>query len=366
MKHLAFLLLTLILSLTGCAKEPASKETRQAVAPVVVTQRVKTDADDPAIWLHPTDPSRSLILGTDKGGALFVFDLAGRIIPQKVVWGLKYPNNVDVEYGLLLGGLPADIAVVTERFANKIRVYRLPEMIEIDNGGIEAFEGESARNPKGIALYKRPTDGHIFAIVSRDRGPQDGTYLWQYRLEDDGAGRVKGTKVREFGQWSGLKEAEAIAVDDQLGFVYYSDEKFGIRKYLADPDAPGANEELALFGTADFEIDREGIAIYETDQRNGYLIISDQQANEFQIYRREGEPDNPHHHTLVKTIRLQTDQSDGCDVTCKALNEQFPRGLFVAMSNEGTFHLYSWRDIAGSDLETVPEPVAASAGAGLF
>ena len=40
-----------------------------------------------------------------------------------------------------------------------------------------------------------------------------------------------------------------VAVDDALGFVYYSDERFGIRKYRADPDAPDAATELASFGT---------------------------------------------------------------------------------------------------------------------
>jgi myo-inositol-hexaphosphate 3-phosphohydrolase len=37
-----------------------------------------------AVWVHPTNPSRSLILGTDKAeepnGALYVFDLSGRVV----------------------------------------------------------------------------------------------------------------------------------------------------------------------------------------------------------------------------------------------------------------------------------------------
>ena len=34
-------------------------------------------ADDPAIWIHPTDPAQSMIIGTDKHGGLAVYDLAG-------------------------------------------------------------------------------------------------------------------------------------------------------------------------------------------------------------------------------------------------------------------------------------------------
>lgn len=44
------------------------------------------------------------------------------------------------------------------------------------------------------------------------------------------------TLVRKFGTWSGKKEIESVAVDDELGFIYYSDEGVGVRKYAADPE----------------------------------------------------------------------------------------------------------------------------------
>ena len=78
---------------------------------------------------------------------------------------------------------------------------------------------------------------------------------------DDGTGSVVAKKVREFGQFSGTGEIEAVAVDDELGYVYYSDEGAGVHKYHADPDAPKADEELALFATSGFTEDREGISI---------------------------------------------------------------------------------------------------------
>ncbi|MGH7599381.1 MAG: phytase, partial [bacterium] len=36
------------------------------VNPKMSTSSVIGDADDPAIWVHPADPSKSLIVGTDK------------------------------------------------------------------------------------------------------------------------------------------------------------------------------------------------------------------------------------------------------------------------------------------------------------
>ena len=116
-----------------------------ALSPIVITEETKHDPDDPAIWIHPTDPSQSLIVGTDKNpedGALYVFDLDGKNLPEKTVRPLLRVNNVDIEYGLPLGGEMVDIAVTTERGAKKIRVYSLPDMKEIDNGGIEVFTGE--------------------------------------------------------------------------------------------------------------------------------------------------------------------------------------------------------------------------------
>ena len=332
--------------LASCAGPRVGSEA--TLEPIVVTERVAHDADDPAIWIDPVDPGRSLILGTDKDadGALYVFNLDGKILREKTVRGLKRPNNVDVEYGLLLGGEPTDVAVVTERYANKLRVYRLPGLEEVDGGGIEVFSGESAREPMGVALYRRPRDGAIFAIVGRKSGPTGGGYLWQYRLEDGGGGRVKGTRVRSFGVWSGRKEIEAVAVDDALGYVYYSDEGVGVRKYGADPDAGNAGTELALFATSGFSDDQEGISIYQVDDGTGYILVSDQAAGRFHVFRREGEPGMPHRHPLVKTVRLRVSNSDGSEATSAPLGARFPNGLLVAMSDDGTFHLYSWSDVA--------------------
>jgi 3-phytase len=341
---------------------PAMSTAKWALIPTVITEKTEYDTDDPAIWIHPSDPSQSLIVGTDKNpedGALYVFDLDGNILPEKTVRPLLRVNNVDIEYGLPLGGEMVDIAVTTERGANKIRVYSLPDMKEIDNGGIEVFTGEEGRRalPMGISLYKRQSDGTIYAIVGRKSGPAEG-YLFQYKLEDDGHGNVIGVLVRQFGAYSGLNEIEAIAVDDPLGYVYYSDEGSGVRKYHADPDAEGAGDELAIFanvfGPEGFTRDNEGISIYQINDGTGYILVSDQHANKFRIYTREGEPGDPHNHQFVKSVSVSTNESDGSEVTSAVVNERFPSGLFVAMSDNQTFHYYSWDDIAGDDLVRAP------------
>lgn len=310
-----------------------------ALKPVVVTDTVIEDSDDPAIWINKTDLSKSLIIGTDKSddnGGVYVFDLNGKINRQLSVTGLKRMNNVDIAYGLQLGNTKVDIAVATERGTNSIRVFSLPDMKAIDGGGIEVFKNDTVRAPMGIALYTRPADGKIFAIVSRKSGPAEG-YLQQYLLHDDGNGKVVGDLVRSFGAYSGKKEIESVAVDNELGYVYYSDEQTGIRKYYADPEK--GNTELALFGQGEFAEDNEGISIYKLTDSTGYILVSDQGANRFNIYPREG-----NEHKRIKSIAVSTEESDGSDVTSVSL-PGFEGGLFVAMSTDKTFQYYSWESI---------------------
>lgn len=318
------------------------------VTPVLVTEKVVHDTDDPAIWINPSDSTHVLIIGTDKGGdtgdgGLFAFDLSGKIIDS--VRPLRRPNNVDVAYGLTLNGNLIDVAVCTERMANSIRIFRLPDLEPVDNGGITVFDGEpdSLKDPMGIALYTNLADNKIYAIVGRKSGPRDGTYLWQYLLEDDGNGNVKGTLKRKFGFYSGKKEIESIAVDNELGYVYHSDEMHGIHKSYAHPDS--SNVELALFGTTGFTEDIEGISIYKLQGGTGFIVVSDQQANKFRVFPREGGA-GPHAHEEIAVISTSTFESDGSDVTSRSL-PGFPNGLFVAMSDDKTFQYYRWDDLLG-------------------
>ncbi|WP_410221352.1 phytase [Pedobacter sp.] len=347
------ILSVLLLGATACKGNTQKKLVADTIKPVIITEKVKYDTDDPAIWINKEDPSKSLVIGTDKekNGALYVFDLQGKIKEDLVVRNLQRPNNVDVAYGLVFAGKATDIAITTERMTHNLRIFSLPDMKPVDNGGIPMFEGETGdayRDLMGIAIYTAP-DKKMYAIVGRKNGPTDGSYLWQYLLQDNGKGQVKATLVRKFGNYSGKKEIEAIAVDNENGYIYYSDEQYGVRKYYADP-AKG-NKELALFGTTGFKGDHEGISIFKTGDKTGYILVSDQQANRFQIFTREGETGNPHQHKLVKIVNVAANQSDGSDVVNIPLNGTFKHGLFVVMSDDKTFHYYRWEDIAGKELK---------------
>jgi 3-phytase len=340
------------------APSPLSKAIE--IEPEYATAPLSNDPDDPAIWVHPSDPSRSLILGTMKvaapAGSLIVFGMDGQI--RQVISNIDRPNNVDVEYGMPLAGRRTDIAVVTERLARQLRIFRIDpaEGRLIDLGGIPILEGQAgeAGAPMGIGLYRRARDGAIFAIVAPKEGPRQN-YLWQYQLSDAGGGRVGAKFVRRFGNFSATtvreeNEIEAVAVDDALGYVYYADEADGIHKWHADPDHPDAGRELAHFGRSGYRGDREGIAIYALPDGTGYLVSTDQldEDSEYHVFPREGTAGNPHDHSReIAVLRGGADATDGIEIASTALGRGLPSGVLIAMnSGPRNFLVFRWQDLA--------------------
>ena len=78
------------------------------------------DGDDPAIWIHPTQPDQSRIITTTKsqGGEGFgVFNLQGKLLQHS---SASEPNNVDVIYGLPIGDRTVDLAYAACRGDNTL------------------------------------------------------------------------------------------------------------------------------------------------------------------------------------------------------------------------------------------------------
>lgn len=323
----------------GCQDTIESK--LPAIKPNVITEKTKFDSDDPAIWVNPKNPENSIVFGTDKqtDGAIYAFNLKGEIIEDKTIRNVARPNNVDVEYGFALNdSVQVDVLAYTEREKHQIRLFTVPDMKPIDGGGFKVFENETEldfKSPMGISLYKNKETNKLYAFVSRKTGP-DGSYIHQYEIIVNSKGNPTAQLVREFGSFSGIKEIEAIAVDDKNGFVYYSDEQHCIKQYYADPEK--GNKELACFGQGDFYDDTEGIAILHQANGESLIIVSDQGRGQFNIYN--GESLN-----LEKQVNLSTLETDGCDVVATPLNAVFPNGLFVAMNDNKDFYFYDLNKI---------------------
>ena len=342
------------------ASSSAGSEELPALAPTLATQPVGDDPDDPAIWINAADPARSLVIGTNKmaapSGAIVVFALDGTV--RQTIPGVHRPNNVDVEYGFAVGGRSVDIAVATERLQHRLRVFaidgRAGRIADLSSVPVLVGESGDRSEPMGIALYKRARDGTIFAIVAPKLGAAID-YLWQYRLEADAVGGVTGRLVRRFGHFSGkgaepgeAGEIEAVVVDDELGFVYYADERYGIHKWHADPDHPDARRELAVFGREGYARDREGLAIYAESGGRGFIVSTDQVpgGSILRLYPREGRPGAPHDHGApIASIRTSSDDTDGIEVVATPL-PGFPAGLLVMMNSAPkNFLFYDWAPV---------------------
>lgn len=334
------------------------------VNPHANTTPVASNADDPAIWVHPNDPSQSVIIGTDKGdspnGGLFVWNMDGS---QHQYLSINHPNNVDVRYGMVLSDAYVDIAAATMRNNNEIRIFKIdPQTRTLSDittdGGIPVYS-----DPYGICLYKRPSDGAMFAIISSAR--HSNNTLWQLLLEDDGTGKVKGTKVREFGTITDVMEG--MVADDELGYVYISEEGVGVHKHYADPSM--GDERLALFAAADaINGDREGLAIYKCPEGTGYILLSSQGNSTVKIYPREGDPGNPHQHILITTIEtIGSTATDGLDVTNRLTSPAFPHGFLVKHNSPGNnFILYAWEDLAQDGLKICDEALSVPVELAVF
>ncbi|MDB5320300.1 MAG: phy [Phycisphaerales bacterium] len=305
-------------------------------------------ADDPAIWVHPTDPGKSLILGTDKQGGLISYGMDGRQV-QIVSDGAR-PNNVDVVYDFPLGAGRADLAVAGCRDSKSLglKVWRIDaetrRLGDVTAGGFIPVFGHS--EPYGSCVYHSRKSGKFYAFVNNKNGAQE-----QYELTAAGD-TIAGTKVRAFK----LKSiTEGTVCDDEAGALYVAEERVGIWRFSAEPDGGSAGKLIAKVGEHGLAADVEGLTLYCAAGGKGYLIASSQGNNTFKVYAREG--DNGFVCTIDPRGGAIDDVSDtdGIAVTNRPTSTAFPKGFLIVQdgSKKGghqNFKLYRWEDIAGDRL----------------
>ena|SRR5439155_12100021 len=101
----------------------------------------------------------------------------------------------------------------------------------------------------------------VLFFVNEDKGQVE-----HYELKDAGNGKVNGTKVR------GIKLGsitEGCVADDELGFFYVAEERAGIWKFGAEPDAGETGQLVARMGENGLTADVEGLTIYYAAQGRG-------------------------------------------------------------------------------------------------
>jgi 3-phytase len=290
------------------------------------------DADDPAIWHHPSDPHASLILGTNKHdvGGLHVFDVEG---DERQFLQTGALNNVDVRYDL--DGL-GDYAAASNRNDGTITVF------DIDDDGVVSQAGavEVPGEPYGFCLGV--LDGIHYAHVTYQSGE-----LAQYALSTaDGTVTASLERTVDVGG-----QLEGCVADDEHGVLYVGEEDRGVYAYGLDPES--GDDRLVVDLTGDegrLVEDVEGLAIYEGDGGGGYLLVSSQGASRIDVYRRGGD------HAYLDSFRVvagdadRVGDTDGIEVT-SAVVGRFEHGLLVVHDGDrgdaaaSNYKLVAWDDV---------------------
>jgi 3-phytase/alkaline phosphatase D len=311
----------------------------------------KSDADDPAIYVHPTDSAKSFVITTVKDGGLRVYDLQGNLIQTIAPSKIRY-NNVDLVYGFQLGQEKVDLAIATDRRNDKVVIFKInPNATDgnyltniTDSSVSTLFQGApfeppysaSSRSAYGVATYRSPVTGDAYVFATRR---QTGDVI-QLKLVDKGNGKIGAEPVRNFtvpipanAPADTDPQLEGMVVDRETGYLYIGQENVGIWKYYAEPNGGTTGtliDRVKALGGQYLEDDVEGLTIYYGANGTGYLLASSQGDNTFVAYAREGFNDFLGRFAVGDNGPIDSVQeSDGADVINVPLGPDYPFGLFV-------------------------------------
>jgi myo-inositol-hexaphosphate 3-phosphohydrolase/phosphodiesterase/alkaline phosphatase D-like protein len=348
----------------------------------------RADADDPAIYVNPTDAAQSVVITTLKNGGIEVHDLAGNLLQTVNPGNIRY-NNVDLIYGFDLNGKRTDLAVASDRNNDRVIFFainpdsRSQVLTDVTSGTVfNLFQAApftppysaSTRSAYGLATYRSPVSGVSYVFVNRR---QTGDVA-QYRMFDLPDGTIGLDRVREFTlptTTGRSPQTEGMVVDQETGTLYIGQEDVGIWKFLAEPDGGTTGtliDRVKALGGQHLTDDVEGLTIYYGKDGTGYLLASSQGDNTFVVYSRDGSNDYIGRFAVGANGAIDSVQeSDGAAVINVPLGPNFPRGLFVTQDGnndparivEGeninsNFKYVPWENIANAlptplDIDTV-------------
>lgn len=299
-------------------------------------------ADDPAIWVHPTDPGRSTIIGTNKqGGGLYVYDLDGAVLHYANDGQM---NNVDLRYNFALGGDNVDLVTASNRTNHSIAIYKIDpdsrKLIDVADG----LQPTDLPDSYGQCMYQNPETRATYVFIN----DKSGLYH-QWELMDSGNGKVRAELVRKF---SVPSQPEGCTADDENGVLFVGEEDVGVWKFSAAPD--GSDQGELIITVADnpaLKDDIEGMSIYYGANGAGYLVVSSQGNDSYAIFDRQGNHDYLGSFVITANSELNLDgasETDGLDVTSANLGPKFPNGLVVVQDGRNLM------PAANQDYKAVP------------
>jgi len=333
---------------------PLTQDSEAATTPL------QGDSDDPAIWVHPSNPDESLVIATLKDGGAVVFDLQGEIVqtitpadvdPSFEFGEIRY-NNVDIVYNLELPSqvagesTPTDVAVFSDRANDTLAIFG----IDPDSGTLFDLTAPNLSNSEfsifgvddgeatayGLATYTSPVSGQSYAFVTQADGNQVAQLELQPQIGAADAVSIDAEVVRTIdlpvptGD-SEDSQSEGLVVDEELGFGYVAlEERVGILKFSAEPDGGEDLRTIQLIEQEALVPDIEGLELYYSADGTGYLVASSQGDSSYAVYSREGNNQFLGSFAVGENGSIdQVNESDGLDIINVSLGSAFPNGLAV-------------------------------------
>ncbi len=279
MTHRAWPLL-LTAALSACTGQSAESSTEPApptvAAAAETTPTVQDGANGVAIWVHPEDGAKSLILGAGGTGGLEVYGLDGAL--RQRISDVE-AAHVTLRYGFDFGGRAIPLALVYDPMRSLLIGYTVDAAGTVTRlpGAPLAVDDELT----GLCSYKSPVTGRTYALGMTDSGDM---LQWELFAKGDG---LDGRLVRTVALGKGI---EYCVVDDASGTLYYGDEALGLvslpvgvetdpARSIVDMAAPrgGLAEEV------------KGIALVQGADGKSFVVVSDASAERFAVYGPDGE-----------------------------------------------------------------------------
>ncbi|WP_017627159.1 phytase [Nocardiopsis chromatogenes] len=373
----------------------------------------EADADDPAVWVHPDDTDDSLVIGTLKNAGLDVYDLDGDLVQHVGAPAAEGDrpagrfNNVDIVRGFPVGGRATDLAVVSDRGQDRVRLFAIdadaaedgrPPLRDVTGSGMPTvFSADDAgaadeRTAYGLTAFTER--GESYAVVSR----ADETTLALLRLTESG-GAVGYEHVdtvdlpSSFALSDGTRWApctdpgerphvEGMVVDAEAGALYAGQEAVGLWRigltgagfgeaeqvdrvrsfgvpwtYDADRD-----EECVVDWDADpgeggdvLTADVEGVTLQRDGDGEGHVVASSQGDDTFALYDREDG-------AYAGSFSVEdVEHTDGLEVVSRPVGDDYDEGLIVVQDGEAEpspgrgdatgFAYAEWEDVAEDVLD---------------
>ncbi len=335
-------LLALIAALSGCSK-PAAPPVGEPAIPTVAaaaatTPTAEDGANGVAIWVHPEDAAKSLILGAGGTGGLEVYGLDGAL-KQRIA---------DVEASLVtvrsafdLGGRARPLVLLYDQIHSTLIGY------SIDGAGQLARLPGTAISVDdeltGLCSFKSPITGRVYALGMTDSGQME-----QWELFGKG-GALGGHLVRSVALGKGV---EYCVVDDAAATMYYGDEVLGVMSLPVEPETDPMRKIVDLpaprGGIAE---EVKGLALAPGADGKSLLIVSDVSAERFSVYDLDGKLQGRFHVGAGGKVDA-VGESEGLALATAAMGGAFPDGVLVIadQDNDGehsNFKLVGWREVRG-------------------